>query len=289
MIVKHNISLQQLSWVKSNKQAFDADGFLVPNVYYPESIEELKTLTLELLKNKQKFLVLGYSSNTLFLPSYRINNIIVTKKLCSWKETSNTIICECGLAVTKLAKAMVKKGYEGFEGLTDLPGTIAAAVYGNCGCRNCSVNALLSKITFFNIRDGKIYDILPTELNLSYRCSVIKRGELSGVILTVELVKKVGNVGRLKALAEENHQIRLKHQPTGVNNLGTTFIGGHKKTFKGKIFTLVEYIIRLFLKDTRKSYPILLMIMGKRKYVPYIYYWNRYMFNDLKLEIEVRA
>ena len=41
---------------------------------------------------------------------------------------------------------MIKAGYVGFEGLTDLPGTIAGAVYGNSGCRHCSINELVTDI-----------------------------------------------------------------------------------------------------------------------------------------------
>ena len=33
-------------------------------------------------------------------------------------------------------------------------------------------------------------------------------------------------------------------------------------------------------KDRRFTYPKVLKIMRKDKYVPYVYYWNRYMFLD---------
>ena len=47
---------------------------------------------------------------------------------------------------------------------------------------------------------------------------------------------------------------------------------------------MVEKIIQLvFLtKDTRKSFPIVLKIIGLKKYVPYVYYPNRYIFIDQK-------
>lgn len=281
MILKNNISLQQLSWVKSNKKAFELADSCIKNVYYPESVEELKRLVLDFYKTSTRFLLLGYSSNTLFLPSYKIDNIIVTKKVNNWYETIDSIICDCGVNVSKLSKSMIEKGYRGFEGLTDLPGTIGSAVYGNCGCRGCSINSIVKRIVFVT-NNGDIVFLTPKDLSLSYRSSSLKRGDLCGTILSIELFKYFDDADRLKRIAVANHQIRKIQQPTGKNNLGTTFIGGGTMTYKGYVFFFLQKICMHFLKDSKKSYLLLLKLLGYRKFTPYLWNWNRYMFLDEK-------
>ncbi len=309
MKVKYNVSLQEISWVKSNQKAFEQESCLIPNVYYPDTLEEFYNLIVKFNRNGEEYLLIGYSSNTLFLPSYKIDNVIVTRMLNHWTETEDEIICECGVNVSQLAHRMVERGNAGFEGLTDLPGTVAAAVYGNCGCRNCSVNALLNSIDIIS-KENRISTLTREELDCSYRSTALKRGEINGVILSVRLQKVIGDSEELKIIAEKNHQIRREQQPSGVNNLGTTFVGG-SLTIKGKLFYAVERMMMVITKsrDRRKTFPMTLKLMGQGKFAPYVYYWNRYMFldekshllffsyykflqslyKDIQLEIEIRS
>lgn len=281
MEILHNISPQQISWVKSNKDAFEKTGALIENVYYPETVEELTELVCLLYRQGSTFTLIGYSSNTLFLPSYAESNLICTKRLANYSVSEFYIECECGVNVSKLAKDMVQKGYKGFEGLTDLPGTIAAAVYGNCGCRGCSVNELVSSFDLLT-PDGNIETLTTAELNLQYRSSSLKKGELKGVITKIRLKKIAGNAVELMQIVEKNHQHRKKMQPSAANNLGTTFNGGSKTTLKGYLLKKLERITGIVTrtKDKRITYPRVLKLIGKGKFVPYVYYWNRYMFLD---------
>lgn len=281
MKVQHDISPQKISWVKSNKEAFEKSGSLINNLYYPESRDELISLICEFQKKEKDFMIIGYSSNTLFLPSFSIDNMICTKELKNWYETDDTIVCDCGVNVANLSKQMVTKGHVGFEGLTDLPGTLAAGVYGNCGCRGCSINGLVQSFQLL-LPDGSIKDLGVNDLKLAYRSTSLKRGELKGVILSVTLKKIQGNVEELLNLMEKNHQIRHNQQPSGANNLGTTFNGGSKLTLKGFLYKFLEKVVSIMYsnRDSRFTYPKVLKIMGKEKYVPYVYYWNRYMFFD---------
>ena len=282
MKILNDISAQHISWVKSNKEALEAVHG-IQNLYYPENLEELTKLISDIRNKKESFDIIGYSSNTLFLPTYRAQHVICTKKINSWVETVDTIICDCGVPVSKLSKWAVEQGYVGFEGLTDLPGTIAAGVYGNCGCRGCSINSIVRSFILLD-EDNKTKEYTVEDLKLKYRSTTLKRGELVGVILQVVLNKVKGNAEELKAIAHYNHDIRKNYQPSGFNNLGTTINGGKDLTIKGRCYKLIERFIRVIKKnnDGRISYPIVLKIMGKSRFIPYIYYWNRYMFLDEK-------
>lgn len=280
MIIRENVSAQNVSWVKSNEKQL-SKASLIEKLYYPESTQELVQLIYKIRSANETFEIIGYSSNTLFCPSYKVKNLICTKKINSFVEKDNLIVCECGVPVSLLSKQMIEKGYVGFEGLTDLPGTIAAAVYGNCGCRGCSVNSMLHHIEFLK-EDGSIVDLCKEDLNLKYRSSILKQNELKGVVLRIFLNIVNGNPKELKELASKNHEIRKKMQPSGFNNLGTTFNGGRKRTLKGYVFKIFERVIGLFLhsKDSRVTFPKVLKIMGYGNFSPYVYYWNRYMFLD---------
>ena len=177
---------------------------------------------------------------------------------------------------------MIKAGYVGFEGLTDLPGTIAGAVYGNSGCRHCSINELVTDIELLT-NDG-IKHINVADLKLSYRSTALKRKEITGTIIRVGLRKCKGDSDELIEIANMNHEHRKRFQPSGANNLGTTFNGGKRQTVKGRLFKLLEKCIQVitFNKDPRHSYPIVLKCIGKGSFAPYVYRWNRYMFQDAR-------
>lgn len=282
MNILHSISAQKVSWVKSNKEALESNPTAISNLYYPDSVDELVELVGNLTADGEAFELIGHSSNTLFLPSYHVCHLICTKKLDSWKETDTEIICECGVNVATLSEAMIKAGYVGFEGLNDLPGTIGGAVYGNSGCRNCSVNELVTDVELLT-KEG-IRHISKGDLKLAYRSTALKRKEIVGTILRVHLKINRGDSTELMRIAKKNHEHRKKHQPSGANNLGTTFNGGHRPTVKCRILKLLEKCIQMasFNRDTRTSFPLMLKCIGKGSFAPYVYRWNRYMFLDVR-------
>lgn len=282
MKVLNSISAQRISWVKSNKEALESNPTAISNLYYPESADELVALIRKLTAEGETYELIGHSSNTLFLPSYHVDHLICTSKMSSWYETDTEIICESGVNVATLSAEMIKAGYVGFEGLNDLPGTVAGAVYGNSGCRHCSVNALVTDVELFT-NDG-IKHLSKDDLKLAYRSSVLKRKEIEGTIVRVRLRKCKGDSNRLMDIANKNHEHRKKYQPSGANNLGTTFNGGQYPTIKCRLLKLLEKSIQIVSckKDSRFSYPLMLKCIGKGIFAPYVYRWNRYMFLDLR-------
>lgn len=275
-----NISTQRVSWVKSNKAALEKHSDAIKNLWYPETRQELVDLLNRFHKEHISYDLIGYSSNTLFLPSYSIDNLVCTKRLDNYEVTDDAIVCDCGVNVAKLAREMVKKGYQGFFGLTDLPGTIASGVYGNCGCFDCSVCELVESFTLLT-DDGEITTLHTEDLKLQYRSTSLKRHELSGTILQVKLKKIEGNPIEEQQKADKAHADRKATQPNAGNNLGTTFIGS-KWTAKGKLLWKIDRVVRKVTRegDIRKRIRSDYKIIGGGRYVNYIYYWNRYMFRD---------
>lgn len=272
-----DISVQKISWIKSNKRILEAVNG-IRHLYYPESMAELTDLIREMDNNHCQYIVIGQSSNTLFLPSFNIDTVVCTTNLKHWEERETHIVCDCGVNVSLLAKSMVEKGYVGFEGLTDLPGTIAAAVYGNCGCRSCSVNELVDFFTML-MPSGEIRRVTPSELHLAYRSTALKRGEMQGVILQIYLKIQKGDAEELRRKAFENHRFRQKTQPSAANNLGTTFILG-RANLTGRIYNFAGRILRCFIRNEVKVFACLLYLSGKGRFAQYTWRIERYMFLD---------
>lgn len=277
-----NVSVQKVSWVKSNKIKLEASCG-VANLYYPETIDELKGLICSFYENKEEFDLIGHCSNTLFLPSYKTKHLVCTKHLSKYTEDDDFIYCECGVPVSILSKYAVEKGYKGFEGLCDLPGTIASGVYGNCGCFGCTVLELVESFTLLG-NDGTEKTLRVADLKPSFRSTALKRGELKGVIIGVRLKKVLGQVDEIKRLAQQAHDKRKATQPTGANNLGSTFNGGQKATFKGYLFKVVLLCLsKLYHHKQQRVYlPKALALFGKSQYSPYLWNWGRWMFYDEK-------
>jgi len=280
MLKKENASLLEVSWVKSNKNLEKIKS--IGNLYFPETRQELVDLCKSLYKSRAQFDVIGYSSNTLFLPTYHIENMICTKKLNKWEDRDETIVCDSGVYVGKLAKYAVRHGWKGFEGLVDLPGTIGAALYGNAGCYGCLVTDLVKSFELL-LPDGSIRICNVEDLNLTKRSSSLKRKELQGVIVSVSLRKELGDIVALEERANEVHMMRLATQPGAANNLGTTFLLS-EPTFYGIFFNIIKKIHSLFSwgSSVSDSIHFSLKVFGESDFIPYTYILNRYMFIDQK-------
>lgn len=283
MIRYNNISAQKISWLKSSEKLLPKNNNAIRTLLYPESINELEKIVKDLYSQHKKFDIIGWSSNTLFMPSYKIDYLICTKKLNKWKEKDKLIICDSGVSVSKLARECVKKGYKGYYGLIDLPGTIAAAVYGNCGCFDCSISELLDHITFLN-EEGNIVELYPEDLKPTLRSSVLKRKEINGVITKVYLKINKGNADEETKKANNVREIRHQTQPTGINNLGSTFVLGKELSKKGHRYYWIESNLRKWLriKNERIIFSMALTLIGGHKFTPYLFDLGRWMFYDTK-------
>ena len=173
MITKHNVPIYSICWLNH------AEGGMIGTFYEPETKWELIDLCQSLYKEGKRFDLIGYTSNRYFLPSYNSEVMVSTRKVRNVHYSEDLIIADCGVSVSTLARKMVNEGVKGFEGLIDLPGTVAASVYGNASCYNCSVNALLDSFELLR-PDGGIVWMKPEDLKLSKRSSAMKRGEWGG-------------------------------------------------------------------------------------------------------------
>lgn len=281
MITKKDYPISQISWL-----SYEHCG-KISTFYEPESKEELLNLCKELYSQKANFEIIGHTSNIYFLPSFNADIIMSTRRVKEVFVAEDYIEVDCGASVKALALKMVQDGVEGFEGLIDLPGTVAASVYGNASCYGCSINNLL--ISFDMLRpNGTVVTLKRENLALSKRSSSLKRGELTGIILSVKLERRLGDKNVINAKAEQNHQKRKATQPPAQNNLGSIYRNSSRMTIVGYCLKGIVGLYGFFAQMTgmkrdeltRKKQSLTLSLIGAKDLIPYVYSWNRFIWKD---------
>lgn len=286
MIVRNNIPIYKICWLNH------AEGGIIGSFYEPETKEELVELCCTLYKEKRTFDLIGHTSNIYFLPNYSVDIMVSTRKVNNVDYLADCIVADCGASVRLLAHKMVEEGVVGFEGLIDLPGTVAASVYGNASCYGCSINSLLLSLELLR-PTGEIVKIKPKDLKLSRRSSALKRGELTGVILSITLKKQIGNVIEIKQKAEYNHQHRKATQPPSNDNLGSIYKTStgwsYASIFPRMLSNIYCFLLLIWEKDRtklkRRKTEFILKMLGAKDLVPYVYGWNRYIWKDEKAHV----
>lgn len=249
-----NVSLKRKTWIKT--------GGTVSFWIEPTSAYKLEKLLSFLHTNKIKFEVVGHTSNIYYTNSYNPYIIISTSKLNSFEEKDGFIECSCGAAISKISRYAVSKGYEGFSGLVNLPGTVAAAVCNNSSCFSCDIASLLHTFSFFDLSSGKIVELSAKEMSYSFRSSALKRKEINGIILSVKLLIKEGNAKKEKEKADNATRIRKTTQEPPAYTLGSVYAG---LKFKNRIIYKIanwggQLLDKQHINGTRNR--ILLFIYG---------------------------
>lgn len=285
MIERNNIKISTISWIHR--------GGIASNYYEPESVEELITIYTMVANSGESYNVIGHTSNIYFKNSYCVDNLISTKSLTEWSLNDGIIKCMCGVSVSRLAKAMVADGINGFEGLIDLPGTVGGAIYGNAGCYNCSLSELLIKAEILT-PDGTVNVLNRDELLFSPRNSILKRGLMKGVILNVYLKALAGDAAELVRRMENIKIHRRQTQPAPYNNLGTTYFNLGERTLFGLIVEKIGGGISLLIKCMgvrvnrlkKLRLRVELSFAGARSVSPYLFSLNRFIWKDANADAE---
>lgn len=281
MIERHAVPIASIAWVAP------ADAGKVDSFFEPESVQELVALCRQFYQQQLPFDLIGHTSNILYTQGYQVERMVSTRKLTHYEIREESIVCDCGTHVRDLAQDAVSRGIKGFEGLIDLPGTLAAALYGNAGCYACSVSELLVEATLL-LPDGSLQTVGPAWFHYTKRSSVLKRHEQEAVIVSATLRNEKGDPAELQRLAEENHRKRLASQPGPAHGLGSIFgISGDPTSLHRRINVLAG-AYRLLLRWTGASVKtqkertthLALRLLGASELRPYVRAWNWYQWND---------
>ena len=210
-----NVSLASKSWIKF--------GGIASLWISPKSVSELEEVCRYLYGNNIAYNLVGQTSNIFFHSTYNPQVVVSTVKVNGYNVEGNTLTCDCGCNVMKLAKEMLTEGYAGFYGLVGLPGTVASAAVNNAGCFSCSISEMLISADVL-MPNGTIKIFKRDDFGYEKRSSKFKRGEVKGVVLSVKLkLNKAENIDEEYRKSEETKLYRKTNQEGPAKNLGSVF------------------------------------------------------------------
>ena len=131
-----------------------------------------------------------------------------------------TVWCEAGVVIANLAKRCASKGLAGLEWSATVPGTIGGAVFGNAGAFGGDMNASLiwAELLTSNGREKFMLD----QMGYGYRTSILKRGEINGIVLSALLKLKNSSKEEVSVKIDQFSERRKATQPPGAS-MGSMF------------------------------------------------------------------
>lgn len=94
---------------------------------------------------------------------------------------------EAGASWPELVQWCVAHGWSGAEALAGIPGSAGAAPVQNIGAYGQEIASVLRRIEFLDADTGDVSWLPASQLGFGYRTSALKRGELRGIVLRIEM------------------------------------------------------------------------------------------------------
>ena len=210
--IKFDYNLKKKNW-------FNIGG--KTKIYY--KAKNLKDLIrfLKIIKNEQKFFILGGGSNTLI--SDKTFDGVVIKLSNDFNNISflseDIIIAGSAVSDKLLSEFAMENSLGGFEFLSCIPGTVGGGIKMNAGCFDREFKDILISVQAIN-KSGQVITIPAKEINFKYRDSGLSNN-LIFLSASFKGFKKESNAIR-------NEMIKLKEkkekaQPTKIKTSGSTF------------------------------------------------------------------
>ena len=197
---------------------------------------------LKIIKNEEKFFVLGGGSNTLI--SDKTFDGVVIKLSNNFNNISllseEIIIAGSAVSDKLLSEFAMENSLGGFEFLSCIPGTVGGGIKMNAGCFDREFKDILISVQAIN-KFGQVITIPAKEINFKYRDSGLSN-DLIFLSASFKGFKKDSNLIR-------SEMIRLKEkkekaQPTKIKTSGSTFKNPLDQSDK-KVWQLIKESVPL--------------------------------------------
>ena len=212
--VKENVPLAPYT---SARIGGPADIFLVA-----DTSSELARIVKLLWKHEMPFTLLGGGSNVL-VSDKGVRGVVVLNRAKGVKFNTGdqlSVTAESGVVFSNLANRCASKGLAGLEWAATVPGTIGGAVYGNAGAfgGDMAGNLISAELLTENGKETLTVE----QFGYGYRTSVLKRGEIKGVVLSAELALKNSTKDEVTVKIQQFSAHRKATQPPGAS-MGSMF------------------------------------------------------------------
>ena len=195
--------------------------------------EDLLLKVINLLKeNKEDFFVIGNGSNLLISDNGYDGYVLKLEgDFLSIKAEGEEIIAGAGAILSKVCILAKEKGLSGLEFAYGIPGTVGGAIVMNAGAYDGEMSFVVSFVKMLDL-DGTIKTFSNSEMEFSYRNSILKRKDYIVLSVTYKLVKKDEKeiLDKMNDFLEK----RREKQPLNFPSAGSTF-KRPKDNFAGKL------------------------------------------------------
>jgi UDP-N-acetylmuramate dehydrogenase len=168
------------------------------------------------------FTLLGAGSN-LLVSDKGVRGVVILNKAKATEFRAGaepTVWAESGVVFSNLAHRSAAQGFSGLEWAATVPGTVGGAVYGNAGAfgGDTATDLLRAEVLTEAGREWWPVD----KMSYGYRTSILKRGEIKGIVLSAEFRLKNAAAEIIKATIDQLTARRKATQPPGAS-LGSMF------------------------------------------------------------------
>ncbi|XQW84879.1 UDP-N-acetylmuramate dehydrogenase [Thalassotalea piscium] len=169
----------------SNSFSFES---ITPCIYYPESIADLKALSLLAIEN---FYILGEGSNTLFLSTQAPVIIHAQFMGIEVNEEDDAYYVSVGSGENwhQLVTFCVEQGYGGLENLALIPGSVGAAPIQNIGAYGVELSQVVDHVYWYEFASQTMVKLSQHECQFGYRDSIFKNALKDKGIITKVCLK----------------------------------------------------------------------------------------------------
>lgn len=168
------------------------------------------------------FTLLGGGSN-LLVSDKGIRGVVILNKAKATEfrpGAEPTVWAESGVVFSNLAHRAAAQGFSGLEWAATIPGTVGGAIYGNAGAYGGDTARDLLRAEVLTEAGREWWPA--GKMGYGYRTSILKRGELKGIVLAAEFRLKNAVAETIKNTIDQLTARRRATQPPGAS-MGSMF------------------------------------------------------------------
>lgn len=202
-----------------------------PAQYFTEvqTIDQLQTVIAYCYQHQMKYFVLGKGSNTLFSDE-GFSGLVILNKIHFCEQNGAEFFVGSGYSFSLLGTQTARKGYEGLEFASGIPGSVGGAVYMNAGANGQETFNTLKEVTFVSEK-GELQIFPKEQLQWGYRFSSFQEQKGAIAAARFQLMTSQEARGRQLKIIE----YRTKTQPYGDLSAGCVFRNVEKKVSAGEL------------------------------------------------------
>jgi len=168
------------------------------------------------------FTILGGGSNVL-VSDKGVRGVVVMNRAKGVKFHAGdqpSVTAESGVVFSNLANRCASRGLTDLEWAATVPGTVGGAVYGNAGAFGGDMAGNLISAELLTEKGRERFSV--EQMGYGYRTSVLKRGEIKGIILSAELGLHNSTKDDVTVKIQQFSAHRKATQPPGAS-MGSMF------------------------------------------------------------------